>query len=65
MVLDLMYVEVFPNQMLVGLVKMISLVCIDNRTKDILIFSKGPTNALDNTMMTGKKEYSINFTEQH
>ena len=36
----------------------------DNKKKDILIRSKDPTNGLDYTISTAKKEYSINFTEQ-
>ena len=43
---------------------MSSSIHIDNKQKDILILSKGPTNVLDGTMLTAKKEFSINFTEQ-
>ena len=32
--------------------------------KDILILGKGPTQGLDDTKLTAKAEYSINFTEQ-
>ena len=35
---------------------------IDNRTKDILIFGKGPTQGLERTLRA-EKMYSINFTE--
>ena len=43
---------------------MSSSIHIDNKQKDILILSKGLKNVLDDTMLTAKKEYSINFTEQ-
>ena len=36
---------------------------IDNRKKDILIFSIGPTQGLENTLST-EKMYSINFTKK-
>ena len=35
---------------------------IDNRKKDILILSKGPTQGLEHTLSV-EKMYSINFTE--
>ena len=31
---------------------------------NILILIKGPTDVLDDTMVTTEKEYSINFTDQ-
>ena len=34
------------------------------KKKDTLILGKGPTNGLDDTTLTAKKEYSTNFTEQ-
>ena len=34
---------------------------IDNRTKNILIFGKGPTQGLEHTL-SAEKMYSINFT---
>ena len=38
---------------------------INNKKKmDILILGKGPTDGLDDTMLTEEKEYSINFTER-
>ena len=33
----------------------------DNRKKDILILSKGPTGGLDDRTLTREVEYSINF----
>ena len=39
-----------------------SLTKIHNRRKDILVFGKGPTQGLENTL-SAKKMYSINFTE--
>ena len=41
-----------------------SLVHIDNKKKDLLIFGKSPSERLDDTVLTGDKEYSIYFTEQ-
>ena len=43
---------------------MISSVHIDNKKKEILSFGKCPTQSLDDTTLTAKKENSINFTEQ-
>ena len=43
---------------------MSSSVHIDNKKKYILILGKGPTNGLDDIILTAEKEYSINFTEQ-
>ena len=39
-----------------------SSVHIDNENKDFLILSKGSTQGLDNTTLTAKAEYSINFS---
>ena len=36
----------------------------DNRKKDILISSKGPTQGLENTL-SAEKMYSIDFTEKN
>ena len=35
---------------------------VNNRKKDIIILEKSPTQALDNTTLTTRAEYSINFT---
>ena len=43
-------------------VDMSSSVDIDNKSKDILILDKGPTQRLDNTTLTREAEYSINFS---
>ena len=43
---------------------MSSLKHIDNNKKDILILSKGPNDALDDTTLTVEKECLINFIEQ-
>ena len=40
-----------------------SSVHVDNKKKNILIFGEGPTWRLDDTTLTAKKKYSINFTE--
>ena len=34
---------------------------IDNKGKDILILGEGPTEGLDDTTLTAKAKYSINF----
>ena len=36
----------------------------NNRKKDNLILCKGPTEGLDDTIVTAETEYSINFIEQ-
>ena len=41
---------------------MSSSVHIDNKTKDILIIGKGPTQGLDNTTLTAEAEYSIIYS---
>ena len=41
---------------------MSSSVHINKEKKDILIFGKGPTQVLDDTKLTAKAEYSINFS---
>ena len=43
---------------------MSSSVHIDNNKKNILVHGKGPTDGLDDTTLTAKKEYSLNFTDQ-
>ena len=35
---------------------------INSKRKDILILVKGPTQALDDTMLTAEAQYSINFS---
>ena len=72
MVLDLMYVELFYNQMVVEFRKNITIfgarICssvhVDNKKKDILILGTGPADGLDDTTSTAEKKYSLNFTEQ-
>ena len=44
---------------------MSSSVHVDNKKKDILIFCSATTNRLDDATLTGEKEYSIDFTDQH
>ena len=39
-----------------------SSVHVDNKKKDILILGEGPTQELDDTILTAEKKYSINFT---
>ena len=36
---------------------------IDDKSKDILILAKGPTQALDDTTLTAEAIYPINFTQ--
>ena len=42
---------------------MSSSVHIDNKNKDTLILGEGPTQGLDNTTLTAKAKYPINFTQ--
>ena len=43
---------------------MSSMVHNDNKKKGILVLGKGPTDCLDDTMLSAGKIYSINYTEQ-
>ena len=43
---------------------MSSSVYIDNRNKDILILSEGPTQGLDDTTLTAEANYPVKFTQQ-
>ena len=43
-------------------VNMCSPMYIDNNKKDILILGKGPTQGLNDTTLTAKAQYSINFS---
>ena len=43
---------------------MSSSVHIDNRNKDILILSEGPTQGLDDTNLTAEAKYPVKFTQQ-
>ena len=45
-------------------VDMSSSVHIDNKKKDILILGTGPTQGLDDTMLTAEAQYSIIFQDQ-
>ena len=36
---------------------------IDNKNKDILIIGEGPTQGLDDTVLTAETKYPINFTQ--
>ena len=42
---------------------MSSSVHIDSKGKDILILGEGPTLGLDDTTLTAKAKYPINFTQ--
>ena len=42
---------------------MTSTVHIDNKNKDILIHGERPTKELDDTTLTAKAKYPINFTQ--
>ena len=46
-------------------VDMSSSVHIDNKKKDILILGIGPTQGLDDTTLTAKAQYSINFSRSN
>ena len=51
----------FGQNVLIFGVDMSSSAHIDNKTKDILVLEKGPTQGLEHTL-TEEKMYSINFT---
>ena len=36
---------------------------VDNKTKDILALSDGPTQGLDDASITAEAKYPINFTQ--
>ena len=55
--------SVFDKNVIFG-ADMSSSVHIVNKKEDMLILVKGPTDVLDDTMLTAEKEYSINFTKQ-
>ena len=38
---------------------------VDNKGKDILIFSEGPTQGLDDITLTAETKYPINFTQSN
>ena len=42
---------------------MTSSVHIDNKNKDILILGEGPTQALNDTILTSEAKYPINLTK--
>ena len=42
---------------------MSSSVHVNNKGKDILILSEGPTQRLDDTTLTAEAKYSINFMQ--
>ena len=42
---------------------MSSSVYIENKNKDILILSEGPTQGLDDTTLTAESKYRINFAQ--
>ena len=44
---------------------MSSSVHIDNKEKDILILCIGPTKGIDDTTLTAKAQYSINFSRSN
>ena len=58
---SLLHGSMGKNVIIIG-VDMSSSVCIlIIRKKDILILGKGPTQGLDDTMLTAETQYSINF----
>ena len=46
-------------------VDMSSSVHIDNKSKEILIPGKGPTQGLDDSPLTAEAKYSINFSRSY
>ena len=42
---------------------MSSSVHIDDKNRDILVLGEGPTQGLNNTTLTARFEYPINFTQ--
>ena len=40
-----------------------SSVHVDNKGKHILILGEGPTQGLDDTILTAKAKYPVNFTQ--
>ena len=42
---------------------MSSSVHINNKNKDILLLDEGPTQGLDDTTLTAKAKYPVNFTQ--
>ena len=36
---------------------------VDNKRKDILVLGEGPTQEVDNSIITAEATYSINLTE--
>ena len=70
MVLDLMHVHYFYEQMVAGVIALLtfgadmsSSVHVDNKKKDILVFVEDPTQRLDNKTITAEAKYRINFTQ--
>ena len=51
----------FGKNVIIFCADMSSYVHIHNKKKDILTLGKGPTDSLDDTTLTAKKEYSRNF----
>ena len=54
----------FGKNVIIFSADIISLVHIDNWNKDILIPGKGLKDGLDDTTLTGEKEYSTDFMEE-
>ena len=66
---DLILVHIFHyltgRNVIIFEADMNSSVHIDNKGKDILIFSDGPTQGLDDSTLTIEVKYSINFTQSN
>ena len=54
----------FDKNVIIFGADMSSSVRFDNKKKNIFILGKGLTDGLDDTTLTAKKEYSLNFTGQ-
>ena len=54
----------FGKNAIIFVADMSSSVHLDNNKKYIMILGDGPTQGSDDTTLTAKKEYAINFNEQ-
>ena len=54
---------IMGNDLIIFGAYMSSSVHVDNKNKDILILGEEPTEGLDDTTLTAKSKYPINFTQ--
>ena len=57
--------ESLENNVIIFGTAMGSSIHIDNKNKDVLILGEGPTQALDDTILTAEAIYPINFTQSN